>query len=67
LVLVFLSFRIFYQESFPTSWQGNYFEIILAYGKKIPSPCTENFEGQTIPKINSYLVNGRQKAVLLKQ
>jgi len=25
LVLVFLSFRIFYQESFPTSWQGSYF------------------------------------------
>jgi hypothetical protein len=43
------------------------FEIISADGKKITSSGNKVFEGETIPKVNSYLVNGRQKAVLLKQ
>ncbi len=43
------------------------FEIISADGKKITSSGNKLFEGETIPKVNSYLVNGRQKAVLLKQ
>lgn len=43
------------------------FEIISADGKRITSTGNKNFNGETIPKVNSYFVNGRQKAVLLKQ
>lgn len=60
------------QDSFIVSTysrKGNsiIFEIISANGKKRTSSGNKLFEGETIPKVNSYLVNGRQKAVLIKQ
>lgn len=43
------------------------FEIISADGKNINSTGNTDFKGKTIPKVDSYFVNGRQKAVLIKQ
>ncbi len=43
------------------------FEIISADGKNITSTGDSEFEGETIPKVDSYMVNGRQKAILIKQ
>ena len=43
------------------------FEIISVDGKNITSTGDNYFEGETIPKVDSYLVNGRQKAVLYQE
>lgn len=42
------------------------FEIISADGKNPNSSGNEKFESEDIPEVKSYLVNGRQKAVLRK-
>ncbi|REE79810.1 hypothetical protein BX611_2706 [Lutibacter oceani] len=42
------------------------FEIISADGKNSTSTGNTSYEGETIPEVNSYLVNGRQKAILKK-
>jgi len=43
------------------------FEIISVDGKNSISTGNSEFEGKIIPEVNSYLVNGRQKAILIKQ
>ncbi len=42
------------------------FEIISASNKNPKETGNQKFENETIPKVTSYLVNGRQRAVLLK-
>jgi len=42
------------------------FEIISADGKNTTSSGKTKFESEDIPEVKSYLVNGRQKAVLRK-
>lgn len=42
------------------------FEIISADGKNPKSSGNAKFESEDIPEVKSYLVNGRQKAVLIK-
>ncbi len=42
------------------------FEIISADGKNTTSSGKRKFESEDIPEVKSYLVNGRQKAVLRK-
>ena len=42
------------------------FEIISGDGNKTTSSGNKNVEGEEIPEVISYLVNGRQKAVLKK-
>lgn len=42
------------------------FEIISADGKNPTSSGNAKFESEDIPEVKSYLVNGRQKAVLIK-
>ena len=42
------------------------FEIISADGKNPNSSGNAKFESEDIPEVKSYMVNGRQKAVLIK-
>ncbi|HSQ45294.1 MAG TPA: hypothetical protein VLM44_00080 [Lutibacter sp.] len=42
------------------------FEIISADGKNPKSSGNAKFESEDIPDVKSYMVNGRQKAVLIK-
>jgi hypothetical protein len=43
------------------------FEIIAADGKSKNISGNSEVEGQSIPEVTSFLVNGRQKAILYKQ
>lgn len=43
------------------------FEIISASGKKTTTTGNAKHDGEDIPEVKTYFVNGRQKAILVKQ
>lgn len=67
-IAIFIGFLfLLSKEGYTQNSDGISFEIIAGNGKNPTITGNSKFDNENIPEVKSYEVNGRQRAILLKQ